>query len=173
MTPGLLPDGVRSTLREATTVDLVCDIVKRAARQAVGAQGATFVLADGDQCFYADEDAIAPLWRGQRFPMSQCISGWAMTHDEQVAIPEVRRDERVPLAAYAPTFVHGMLMTPVGHPPCAAIGVYWAAPHRATAEQAAVVRDLAEETADALERIGLDSLPQEPWSAMVRRDAPG
>ena len=26
---------------------------------------------------YADEDAIGKLWKGQRFPMSTCISGWA------------------------------------------------------------------------------------------------
>ena len=173
MTPRGLPDGVRSTLRDATSVAVVCDVAKRTARQVTGAQGATFVLAEGDRCFYVDEDAIAPLWRGQRFPMTECISGWAMMHAEQVAIREVRRDPRVPLAAYAPTFVHGMLMTPVGHPPQAAIGVYWAAPHQATADEASVVRALADEVGDALARIGLDAVPREPWSAMVRRDAPG
>ena len=24
-----------------------------------------------EQCFYADEDAMSPLWKGQRFPISQ------------------------------------------------------------------------------------------------------
>ena len=45
------------------------DIVRHAARQLVGADGATFVLRDGDKSFYADEDAIAPLWKGLRFPL--------------------------------------------------------------------------------------------------------
>ena len=34
--------------------------------------------ATANHCYYADEDAISPLWKGQRFPMSACISGWAM-----------------------------------------------------------------------------------------------
>ena len=41
----------------------------------VGADGATFVLRDGDCCYYVDEDAISPLWKGQRFPLEACISG--------------------------------------------------------------------------------------------------
>lgn len=40
-------------------------IVRRAAREVTGADGATFVLRDGDCCYYADEDAIGPLWKGQ------------------------------------------------------------------------------------------------------------
>src|SRR5262249_13228681 len=55
-------------------------IVRRAARELVGADGATFVLRDGNQCHYADEDAISALWKGQRFPMENCVSGWAMTN---------------------------------------------------------------------------------------------
>lgn len=55
-------------------------IVRVAARELTGADGATFVLKDGDQCFYADEDAISPLWKGRRFPLESCISGWSMIH---------------------------------------------------------------------------------------------
>ena len=45
-------------------------IVRRAARRLTGADGATFVLRDGGQCYYADEEAIEPLWKGQRFPLA-------------------------------------------------------------------------------------------------------
>lgn len=48
--------------------DEVQEIVRRAARQLTGADGATWILRDRDFCFYADEDAISPLWKGQRFP---------------------------------------------------------------------------------------------------------
>jgi hypothetical protein len=51
----------------ARDIPTIQDIVRRAARQLTGADGATFVLRDGDRCYYADEDAIAPLWKGQRF----------------------------------------------------------------------------------------------------------
>ena len=50
-------------------------VVRTEARRLTGADGATFVLRDGDRCYYADEDAIAPLWKGLRFPMEACISG--------------------------------------------------------------------------------------------------
>ncbi|HSH16630.1 MAG TPA: response regulator, partial [Verrucomicrobiae bacterium] len=46
----------------------VMGVARHAARELAGADGATFVLKDGGQCFYADEEAISPLWKGQRFP---------------------------------------------------------------------------------------------------------
>ena len=39
------------------------EIVRHAARTLTGADGATFVLRDSDQCYYAEEDAIEPLWK--------------------------------------------------------------------------------------------------------------
>ena len=65
------------------------EIVRSAARAVTEADGATFVLRDGELCFYADEDAIAPLWKGQRFPMSECISGWAMLAKQSVCVPDI------------------------------------------------------------------------------------
>jgi hypothetical protein len=66
----------RSALLAARTLTQVGEIVRSAARAVTDADGATIVLRDGELCFYADEDAIAPLWKGQRFPMTECISGW-------------------------------------------------------------------------------------------------
>ena len=69
------PAAVRRLLRAvrdlaaATDVDQIAEVVRHAARELVDADGATFVLRDGDQCFYVEEDAIEPLWRGQRFPV--------------------------------------------------------------------------------------------------------
>lgn len=62
-------------LSEARTIQAIQDIVRCAARRLTGADGATFVLCDNDQCHYVDEDAIGPLWKGQRFPMTSCVSG--------------------------------------------------------------------------------------------------
>jgi len=41
-------------------------VVRTALRQLTGADGATFVLREGDLCRYADEDAVGPLWKGSR-----------------------------------------------------------------------------------------------------------
>ena len=78
-----------------------------------GGFGASFVLRDNDQCYYADENAISPLWKGQRFPMETCVSGWAMLHREAAVIEDIYQDPRVPADAYRPTFVKSMAMMPV------------------------------------------------------------
>ncbi len=62
----------------ARSLPELMEIVTRAARILLGADGITFVLREHDLCYYAEEDSIAPLWKGRRFPMSACISGWCM-----------------------------------------------------------------------------------------------
>lgn len=101
-------------------------VVTHAIRTLLKADGATFVLRDGSRCFYVEEDAISPLWKGQRFPMSACISGWCMLHSQAVAIPDIQRDPRIPQEAYRPTFVRSLAMAPVRRDaPLAALGAYW------------------------------------------------
>src|SRR6266700_3258256 len=86
----------------------VMDVVRVRARELMHADGVTFVLREGDQVFYAEEDAIGPLWKGRRFPQSACVSGWAMLNRQSVAIRDVYQDERVPVTAYRPTFVKSL-----------------------------------------------------------------
>lgn len=141
-------------LSRARTCEAVAEVVKTTARELVRADGATFVLRDGDQCFYLDEDAISPLWKGQRFPMEACVSGWVMRHGEQAAMPDIYADARVPHAAYRPTFVRSLVMTPVRpNDPIAAIGIYWAEHHEATEHELRLLQDLADTTAVALENV--------------------
>src|SRR6185503_6608755 len=110
-------------LSTARTALDVAAVVRTAARRISGADGVTFVLRDGEECWYVDEDAIGPLWKGRRFPMASCISGWAMLRGETVVVPDVYADERIPHDAYRPTFVKSLVMTPVRPAdPIAAIG---------------------------------------------------
>lgn len=132
----------------------IVDIVRHAARELVDADGATFVLRDHDQCFYVDEDAIEPLWRGQRFPLEACISGWAMLNAEQVRIPDIYLDARIPHDAYRPTFVHSLVMTPIrSGDPVGSIGTYWAQEHHATPPELELLQALADSTAVAMESV--------------------
>ena len=78
----------------ARTLDQVMAVVRTAARELSGADGATFVLRDGNRCHYADEDAIAPLWKGQKFPIGACISGWTMLHRQPAVIEDIYADPR-------------------------------------------------------------------------------
>jgi len=119
-------------------------VVRRAARELTGADGVTFVVREGDQVFYADEEAIGPLWKGQRFDASVCLSGWTILHRESVVVEDIYADPRVPVEAYRPTFVKSLAIVPIrGEDPLGAIGVYWAARHVATERELALLEELA------------------------------
>jgi response regulator RpfG family c-di-GMP phosphodiesterase len=140
----------------ARSVAQIQAIVRHTARRLTGADGATFVLRDGDLCHYADEDAIAPLWKGQRFPMTACISGWVMLNRQAAMLPNVDADDRIPADAYRPTFVKSLLMVPIRKlDPIGAIGNYWATHHQPTDRETMLLQALADSTAMAMENVRL------------------
>lgn len=129
-------------------------IVRSAARRLTGADGATFVLRDGGDCHYADEDAISPLWKGQRFPLETCISGWAMLNRAPAVVEDIYADDRIPHDAYRATFVKSLAMVPIRTlDPVGAIGNYWATRHCPTAREVELLQALADSTAVALENV--------------------
>ena len=150
--PGSFPDPLQHVILQAvsrivTAVDLdeVIGVTRHAARTLTGADGVTFVLRAGQMCYYVDEEAIGPLWKGQRFPLEQCISGWVMLHRESVVIPDIYRDDRIPHDAYRPTFVKSLVMVPVRKAdPIAAIGAYWKTTHLASIKHTRIIELLAE-----------------------------
>lgn len=138
-----------STARKVESVQIV---VRSAARQLVGADGATFVLRAGECCHYVDEDAISPLWKGMKFPLSACISGWAMLNKQPAVIEDIYQDSRIPADAYRPTFVKSLVMVPIrGEDPIGAIGTYWAQRRQPTEQEVEVLQALADTTSVALE----------------------
>lgn len=152
---GVLVDAVRQ-LSLARTTEAIVDIVRVAARKLNQADGATFVMRDGEHCHYVDEDAIEPLWKGRRFPLRSCISGWAMLNRRAAIIPDIYADARIPHDAYRPTFVKSLVMVPIrGESPIGAIGNYWAMPHEATAYEVELIQALADSTSLAFENVAL------------------
>jgi signal transduction histidine kinase/CheY-like chemotaxis protein len=151
----VLVDAVKR-LSLARSVDTIVDIVRHAARQINQADGATFVLRDGELCHYVDEDAIAPMWKGLKFPMETCISGWAMLNREAAVIPDIYLDPRIPHDAYRPTFVKSLVMVPIrAEAPIGAIGNYWASSHEATPDEVELIQALADSTSLAFENVAL------------------
>lgn len=129
-------------------------IVRAAARALTGCDGATFVLRDNGKCYYADEDAIAPLWKGSRFPMETCISGWAMLNRQAVVIQNIYDDDRIPHDAYRPTFVKSLVMVPIRTlDPVGAIGNYWADEHLPSEREVSLLQALADATSVAMENV--------------------
>ena len=131
-------------------------IVRHAARRLTDCDGATIVLRDGGNCFYADEDAIEPLWKGLRFPLETCISGWVMLNRQAAVIRDIYADPRIPHAAYRPTFVKSLVMVPIRTAePIGAIGNYWATEHQASDEEVQLLRALADCSSVAIENVQL------------------
>lgn len=141
----------------ANSLSSITGIVAEAARLLTGAEGATFVLREEGKCYYADENAVSPLWKGLRFPAESCVSGWSMKHKEVVVIPDIFKDPRVPVDAYKPTFVRSLCMVPIrAEDPIGAIGNYWSATdHRPTEEDIKLLQVLANSSAVALENLEL------------------
>ncbi|WP_159107297.1 ATP-binding protein, partial [Azospirillum sp. B4] len=134
----------------------VMAVVRMAARALSGADGVTFVLREGELCHYADENAIGPLWKGRRFPLATCISGWVMLNRQPAVIPDIYQDDRIPHDAYRPTFVKSLVMVPVrAEEPVAAIGAYWATTRHPRAEEVAMLQAVAHSTAVALTNVQL------------------
>lgn len=163
-------------LSMARDLDRVMTVVRSAARRLLGADGAAFVLREGDLCYYADEDAIAPLWKGQRFPMDACVSGRVMKQGEPVVIEDVGVDPWLNTEAFRTTFVKSILMVPIRpSDPLGAIGTYWADVHRSTDREIRMLQALANSTAVALENVllyaTLEKRVQERTEALEREVA--
>lgn len=141
-------------LSAAHDLETVMNITRHSVRDLLDSDGATFVLRDGEFCHYAEEDAIMPLWKGSRFPLEQCISGWVMLNREPVAIEDIYLDERIPIGAYGKTFVKSLATVPIRTSnPIGAIGCYWAEKHAATAEEIKMLQVLADTAGIALDNI--------------------
>jgi hypothetical protein len=116
-------------LGKAETDEAVLEILRRQARRIALADGVAVVRRVGEEVHYVGEDAIAPLWSGQAFPIERCVSGLAILARAPIMIPDIRSDPRVPLALYLSTFVRSMAIYPLGLPaPRAALGLYWREP---------------------------------------------
>jgi len=132
-------------LSQALKMDDVLRTLCRVSRELVQADGAAFVFREGDSVHYAEEDAVGPLWKGQRFPAHLCVSGWAIERRETIVVDDVFAHSEVPHDAYRQTFVRSLALSPVRRAePLGALGVYWKAPHRPSEEQVRLLETLAD-----------------------------
>lgn len=143
--------------------------VTRAVRELVDADGATFVVRRGDQCFYLDEDSVKPLFKGAALPLDRCIGGWAMRHRCSAVIPDIRADTRIPRETYNPTFVKSLVMAPVRiQAPVAAIGAYWSRLKQPSPNEVALLETVAHSAALAMQNLELLQSLEEAAVAKAR-----
>ena len=142
-------------ISEARGASEIVEIVRRSARGLSGARGVAVIFNDNGFCNYLVEDSESPLWAGQKFPATSCISGWAMIHQETVVIGDIFLDPRIPHDAYRPTFVRSLIMVPVGEPAFAAIGAYWAETATPDPAEVAAMETLARSASTAFKNMQL------------------
>jgi GAF domain-containing protein len=143
-------------LASAGEIDDVVEVVRSTARRLIGSDGIAIILREGDACHYVEEDAVGPLWKGRNFPLSSCISGWAMLHRRTVVIADIRLDGRIPQDLYRETFVRSLVMAPVrSADPIGAIGAYWGQVYEPTSDEVETLETLTRATATAMENVRL------------------
>jgi GAF domain-containing protein len=144
----------RDRLVMARTQADIIEIVRSSARNILSADGVTFVRREYSFCHYVEEDAISPLWKGQKFPLTSCISGWAMLNGKTAIISDIFADERIPHDLYRKTFVKSLIMAPVGmSTPLAAMGAYWRDQRQFSPREVAAVETLARHVSEAMIRV--------------------
>ncbi|MDP5017496.1 MAG: sensor domain-containing diguanylate cyclase [Dolichospermum sp.] len=135
---------VTQDLSQACSLDQIMEIALTAARKITKADGATFVVLDHGFCYYAYENSIAPLWKGQRVPLNHSIAGWVILNSQPVIISDIYSDERIIHNFYQHTFVKSMVMVSLGiQKPIGTIGIYWQNHHEPSLEVVQLLQTIA------------------------------
>jgi PAS domain S-box-containing protein len=143
-------------LSSARTLEHVISIIKKSARNLLGADGFTFILKENNQCHYIEEESIKPLWKGQKFPINGCLSGWVMLNRQITIIDDVASNPKTPADVYAHTFVKSLVITPVNmQDPVAALEFYWGRKYKPAEQEIELISTLADATARAIENVKL------------------
>jgi GAF domain-containing protein len=117
-------------LLQTRDTNRVMSIIVSIARKITDAEGATFILREIDSCFFADEDAIQPLWKGSRFPIHQRIEDHAIENKQTLCIEDIYTDKRIDKEVYQSTFIRSLVVVPFhNNTSTGAIGIYRSGVH--------------------------------------------
>jgi signal transduction histidine kinase len=124
----------------ADNLTKIIEIMRATTHEVSGVDGVCFVIRDGDFSRCVEEKAIGPLWKGQMLPLSACVSGWCIQHNQAAVIPDIFRDSRVILNTYQDSSVRSMVMVPVRtNEMTGAIGCYWTTPRLFSDEEVSFI----------------------------------
>lgn len=143
-------------LSEARSLETIEKIITKYAKELSHADGTTVIIKEGEYCHYAEEESTEPLWKNQKLPVSECISGWAMEHKKAVVIKDIYKDERISLSYYEKTFVRSLTILPIRTPEAiAAIGCYWKSNYEPTVAEMQLLQTLADSAGRPIENVRL------------------
>lgn len=160
-------------ISKARGLDEIMSVLRRSARHLVGADGLTFIMPEGEDSFYVEEDANEPLWQGQRFQMDACIASWSMKHCEVVVVDDIHDDARMPAGVSYPDSVKSLVIVPLRQgDPLGAIGAYWGPAKSRGADSVHRLTRIANNVALAISNVSLRmSLAEARDEASRARDA--
>ena len=139
-------------IASAHTTESLMPTICRGARAITGADGSALIFREGEECYCACEDSIAPLWKGKRFPISICPRNWGNSEGEGFVVEDIRSDSRVGADLYRSTFVKSIALVPFNpRKSSGMIGCFWARHYHATTEQMEFLKALAAGANSALE----------------------
>jgi len=151
---GLMTDAL-ALLGRTASVEASLEVLRAHARAIGCADGVTVVRREGGEVIHVGEDAAAPLWTGQRFPIGLCVAGMAMTERRPIYIPDIRRDARVPPHVQATPFA-SLAMFPLGiGEPIGALGIFWAQDNPAEPDALALLDTLVRSANSTFERLAV------------------
>ncbi|QKT03850.1 diguanylate cyclase [Ectothiorhodospiraceae bacterium 2226] len=138
----------------ARDVSAIGRIVAAAARELIGAQGATVVLREGSACYFLEASAMPADWSAKRFALDSCISGRVIEQRTACAIEDVQADPRIAAESDVCRSVKSLAMVPVrSAEPLGAMAAYWRTQHHITPPEMRLLQALADATAVAMENI--------------------
>lgn len=148
--------GAIKSIATSYSMKSIMHTVNTTAGKIMNAKGSSFILREGEYCYFADENAITPLFRGKRFLLKDCISGWVIRNKKQAAIKDIYSEEKTLTELYKGTFVKSLAISPIRqNDPLGAIEVYWDKYYEPSPEEFQLLQTLADATAKAVENIHL------------------
>ncbi len=164
--------GVVQALSQARDVAAIARVVGDAARALTGADGATFVLRDGDQCWCVEQTGADQIWKGKRYPIASTVTGLAMETRQPVVIEDVISHPWIKPGAYSPDMARSLTAVPIRRAdPLGAIATYWARSHVPSPEELMVLQALADVTAVAWENVALFAELQDKIKSLQAQQA--
>lgn len=123
----------------------ITSTLKTAAKRLIHCDASCIIMRVDEDCHYIDEDSEQPLWKGMKFPLDNCITGWVIKHGSTAVIPNIYDDARVPADLYRHTSIQSMMAAPLKNQNVqGAISVYWTERHSPSAAEIHILDTLAD-----------------------------
>lgn len=134
-----------TALSQVRDVEGVAKVVRNAARRLVDADGACFVVREGETCHYVGHNALSTELRSADFALDSCLPGWCILKRKAARVLDVRNDAMVRADLYDQSEVRSLIVVPIRrYDPVGAIEIYWQDEHVATDEEVRFVQALAD-----------------------------